>query len=58
MSSSEYNRRYLNKFYARYPHLSPEAASVVARVITSAFATAITVAALAVIYLAPGIRVH
>ncbi|MGH7718765.1 MAG: hypothetical protein ACREON_07980 [Gemmatimonadaceae bacterium] len=56
--SSEYSRRYLAKFYARNPHLAPDAEPVVARVITSAFATVVTAAALAVIYLTPGIRVH
>ncbi|HJR63405.1 MAG TPA: hypothetical protein VJ803_06855 [Gemmatimonadaceae bacterium] len=56
--SSEYTRRYLAKFYARHPHLAPDPQSIAARVIASAFAILITGAAVAVLYLTPGLRLH
>ncbi|HJU65257.1 MAG TPA: hypothetical protein VJ596_06240 [Gemmatimonadaceae bacterium] len=56
--SSEYTRHYLAKFYARHPHLAPDPQSIAARVIASAFAVLITGAAVAVLYLTPGLRLH
>ena len=56
--SSEYTRRYLAKFYARHPHLAPDPQSVAARLIASAFAILITGAAVVVLYLTPGFRLH